>query len=213
MFTKLLPSFGTGLKISSKILSVLVVSVFSLTALLSTTANAQSLSEKEVMADIQKDSNLFTPELIEKADKYVAYGDTDALVLQTIDVSLTKDEVKLVRKGVMRYNLLSKETKRDSSLKNKEKFGHTSDCGTRSSGWAWWGFWQYFTGCYLESASNNTGFVYSVVSIAFGVVCAGCGAASGAYTAGLVWKFNDCKNWKGYAYLNTNWAGIPWVSC
>ena len=136
MITKQLPLFGTGLKVTGKILSIFVMGIFTISTLLSTSVSAQPLTEKEVIADFQKDASLFTPELIQKADKYVIYGDIDAMVLPTADSNLSKEELKLVKKGVQRYNLLPVETKKDSSQKNKEKFGHPS-CGTRSSGWAW----------------------------------------------------------------------------
>jgi hypothetical protein len=210
-----LPSIGTIFNITSKTLTILALGIFTLTSIVSTNVQAKAPTETEIMAEIQKDAPLFTPELIQKADKYVIYGEVDAFAHPDLDKTLSKEEIRIVKKGIKRFNQLTEITKKESSQKNKEKLGHPSvACSPSYITWTWWGMYQYLSCGYLDNMIRNSTYAYSVISGGIAAVAPGIGAVLAWGTVyQLQYNFDWCRANRGYAYYNVNWAGIPWASC
>jgi hypothetical protein len=198
-----------------KLFSIIVVAVVAVTSLLSTTASAQVATEEDVKAEIVKNSALFTPELIQKADVHVMYDDEgNAVVLTSLDTKaqLTKEEKKLVKNAVKNYNKLSKKDKSQNiydKKSTKEKFGHVS--GT--SWWLnWWGVRFKVDGIDLDNAMNNYTFLYTLSLIPVGAACSFAGPVAGATCAAILsatvaykaWSLNWCKINRGYVYFDIN---------
>jgi hypothetical protein len=209
MFTKKLPKFGTGLKHIGQLMAILIISIFTITTFFSTTVSAQPMTDDEIKADIVKDGALFTPEFIQKADKYVTYDDEgNALVLNSLekDNTLTKEEQKLLKKAIRRFNLLSKAEKKESK-NNKEKFGHPSQV---YSWLEWWGMRSYWTGSELYGLVSGYQIAYSVMGGLVSTLCSAGYWACQAIIAGIVAAASAsagwCKDNRGFMYVDINYG-------
>jgi hypothetical protein len=215
MFKQRLVLNTSNMKLRNKIMPFIIVAVLFLSTLCTSFASAQTPSEQEVKADIQKNSSLISQELIQKADRLVVYDETDARALSAIDSSLSKEEVKIVKDGIKRYNQLSKKTKKESVQRGKEKFGHPSqECERAWVRWTWWGAYQKLTCVVLDDMIRDSNYVYNVAASLIGLVSGKRGFVVAWVTVyHLQWKLDWCRANRGYAYFNVNWAGIPWASC
>jgi hypothetical protein len=197
-----------------KIFSSLIIAVFAITSFFASTAYAQPVSEEEVKAEIQKNSALFTPELIQKADPFVIYDENgDAILLKSLEnlETLTKDEKKLVKNAVKNYNLLPKKDKTQNiqdKKTNKETFGHVSGV---SYWFNWWGVSLRLDGTHLANSVNNASFIASISGPAITAACSYTGIAVLPCTFALtvavqaqVWYLRWCQINRGYVIFNLN---------